>query len=427
MLFTNQQNKTTRSRHTSKKRRTLSGPKAASSKTRRRGKKKAAKPKPLSNISMKPSISRLVKARGIAKKAVSALGKGTGGGVTENTIGKMLSDSRKEPVINLADSSEDSLTSDEDDSICLIKPSPKLTSEWWQYYHVYDRVRHPEMKHYAVCNVHPGCKAKIKVNNGTGGLRRHMEHKHYDAFYKQLYGPKDSTPPPSYPPGDTRLRNDWKTPPINRHFRQVDTVEKRKEQYLARSLYCSWKNNIAFSIFSRPSFRCLFDPFSRDAGAIAVTANRTSMRSGMLEIGEMAKECVSAERMGTKGASTSDHWTGNNNETYTTTSYHYIRDWKLHSLTLDFKVHEGTTTGQAVFEDVADVLCLNDPEQKPFCFYSNTDSTGNMGTLGAHLRENGVEHGYCVDHLLHLNATNAFKGEFPCAVMYMCTCSLTDI
>ena len=143
------------------------------------------------------------------------------------------------------------------------------------------------------------------------------------------------------------------------------------------------------------------------------------MRSGMLEIGEVVKECVVVERKGTKGASTSDHWTGNNNETYSTTSYHYVRDWKLRALTLDFKVHEGTTTGETVFEDAADVLCLNDPEQKPFCFYSNTDSTGNMGTLGAHLRENGVEHGYCVDHLLHLNATKAFKGEFPCAVMYI--------
>ena len=73
---------------------------------------------------------------------------------------------------------------------------------------------------------------------------------------------------------------------------------------------------------------------------------------------------------------------------------------KLHSLTPDFKVDEGTTTGEAVFEDVSDVLCLNDPEQKSFCFYSNTDSTGTMGTPGVHLRENGVENGYCVDHLL---------------------------
>ena len=70
------------------------------------------------------------------------------------------------------------------------------------------------------------------------------------------------------------------------------------------------------------------------------------------------------------GTSTSDYWTENNNETHTTTSFHYIRSWKLHSLTLDFIVHEGTTTGEAVFEDVADVLCMNDPEQKPFCFYS---------------------------------------------------------
>ena len=120
-MFTNQQNKKTRPRQTSKKRRTLSGPKAASSNTHCRTKKKSAKPKPLSNVSMKPSISCLVKARGITNKAISAFGKGTGGEATKNPIGKRLSGSRKEPVINLADSSKDSLSSDEDDDgVCLI-------------------------------------------------------------------------------------------------------------------------------------------------------------------------------------------------------------------------------------------------------------------------------------------------------------------
>ena len=80
---------------------------------------------------MTPAMSRLVKARTSAKKAVSALNKGTGGQATEDTIGKMLAHSRKEPVIDLVYSSNENPSSDEDeDSICLIKPSPKLASEW---------------------------------------------------------------------------------------------------------------------------------------------------------------------------------------------------------------------------------------------------------------------------------------------------------
>ena len=157
----------------------MSGPKAAGSKTRRcgkkksgRGKKKSAKPKPLSNVRMKPSISRLVKARTSAKMAASALDKGTGGHATEDTIGKMLAHSRKEPVIDLVYSSRENPSSDEDEaSICLIKPSPKLTSAWWQYYRVYNPVLRPEMKHIAVCNVrgcnHPSNEDNEDQDNGT--------------------------------------------------------------------------------------------------------------------------------------------------------------------------------------------------------------------------------------------------------------------
>ena len=123
---------------------------------------------------MKPSISRLVKARTSAKMAASALDSGTGGHATEDTIGNMLAHSRKEPVIDLVYSSRENTSSDEDeDSICLIKPSPKLTSVWWQYYRVYDPVLHPEMKHIVVCNVrgcnHPINEDSKEQDNGNEG------------------------------------------------------------------------------------------------------------------------------------------------------------------------------------------------------------------------------------------------------------------
>ena len=99
-----------------------------------------------------------------------------------------------------------------------------------------------------------------------------------------------------------------------------------------------------------------------------------------------------------KGSWTTDHWTGPNDETYSnsTTTFHYIEDWKMKSLVIDFKVFWGTTSGEAVSHDQRKVLQGVD-DSKPFCLMGVTDTTGSMGTLGKYLREDGKEHGYCTD------------------------------
>ncbi len=40
-----------------------------------------------------------------------------------------------------------------------------------------------------------------------------------------------------------------------------------------------------------------------------------------------------------------------------------------------------------------------------------TDTTENMGKLGRYLHDNGKEHGYCMDHNLHLVAKLAFEHD----------------
>ena len=105
-----------------------------------------------------------------------------------------------------------------------------------------------------------------------------------------------------------------------------------------------------------------------------------------------------------------------------TVTSHWINNatWRLHSACLDFKVFEGSTTGERIYEDIVAVLQKYQGESKDtivFDTISITDTTGNMGKLGRYLRENGKEHGYCTDHNLHLVAKLAFEREIVCVLM----------
>ncbi len=81
---------------------------------------------------------------------------------------------------------------------------------------------------------------------------------------------------------------------------------------------------------------------------------------------------------------------------------------------LDFKVFEGSTTGERIYEDVVVVLQKYQHEAKDTIAFETigiTDTIGNMRKLGRYLRENGKEHSYCTDHNLHCVAKLAFERE----------------
>lgn len=163
-------------------------------------------------------------------------------------------------------------------------------------------------------------------------------------------------------------------------------------------------------------------------------------------LGQYAMEATKLELRGKKMAWTTDHWTGPNNMTYTTLTAHYIDDdWKLQSACLDFKVFHGRMTGENIYNDVilvlnefkgeevtvmdmdmvADPHIINTDDENEFdmeleTIIGVTDTTGNMGTLGKYLRENGHEHAYCMDHNFHLNAKLAFDGTFQKVFGFCC-------
>ena len=104
---------------------------------------------------------------------------------------------------------------------------------------------------------------------------------------------------------------------------------------------------------------------------------------------------------------------------------HWIdgKTWMLKSAVLDFKIFEGSTTGERIYEDILVVLQKYQGETEDTIVFDTigiTDTTGNMEKLGKRLRENGKEHGYCTDHNLHLVAKLAFDREISCDICVLC-------
>lgn len=134
-----------------------------------------------------------------------------------------------------------------------------------------------------------------------------------------------------------------------------------------------------------------------------------------MKLGRYAGEAVLLELKGQRLSWTNDHWTGPNDETYTTVTGHYIsNDWQMQSACLDFKVFHGSTTGEKIYADIKSVLTKFKGETVLMMedTIGITDTTGNMGVLGRFLRENGHEHAYCTDHNFHLNAKLAFDCKY---------------
>jgi hypothetical protein len=84
---------------------------------------------------------------------------------------------------------------------------------------------------------------------------------------------------------------------------------------------------------------------------------------------------------------TTDHWSGPNDQTYSTLTSHWIDElWEMESC-----VQLSTI--------ILDYLGV-------------TDTTGSMGVLGQYCRrDNGRRHAYCADHNFHRNAILAFNRE----------------
>ncbi len=110
-----------------------------------------------------------------------------------------------------------------------------------------------------------------------------------------------------------------------------------------------------FSNNASLEFRHLFPPLHKEADKITdVPPNQ--VREEIFTLGALAMRATKLEVSAHKGSQTTDQWTGCDDATYTTTTFLYIKNWSLRSIIVDFTVFHGTTSGEAIYNDQAQVL-----------------------------------------------------------------------
>lgn len=255
------------------------------------------------------------------------------------------------------------------------------------------------MKDYARCGVE-GCDGQVKCNNGTGGLKKHLQYKHpelFDEIIRQQYR--------SQHPASSKFARISSFLTKKSKAKSVNDIKAAVQQAVA-----SWviDSNSPLAAIESESFRQMFHPLHDKAPAI-LSIGRHKIREEIVKTGTVAVDATTKELHKHYLAITTDHWTSPADDTYSVVTGHYIEDWNLCSVIIDFKVWHGSTTGDLLGQDLMGVVRKNAMFAK--LLIAVTDTTGNMVTLGRHLREQEVEHAFCIDHNLHRNALLAFDGE----------------
>jgi len=259
---------------------------------------------------------------------------------------------------------------------------------------LYDPRYHPNHRENAHCT---HCFADISIKGRTtSGLKRHLQSRHREQFESI----NDTASTSSETTGQQS---------ISHLFSKAKNMNDIHTKYVHAVTNFIIAESQPFTIVASPEFRGLFRPFHKEANKITEVSSY-QLREEIFTLRLIAKKATKLEVDVQKGSWTTDHWTGCNDATYTTTTFHYIKQWSLRNIIVDFKVFHGTTSGEAIYKDQAAVLA--EYTKKENIVIGITDTTGSMGVLGQHLHNNGMEHAYCTDHNLHCNAILAFAGEY---------------
>jgi hypothetical protein len=284
-----------------------------------------------------------------------------------------------------------------------------VQSIWWNHFMKFNPLKHKNNSEKVACNLcfesHCYTRGTVSCKAGnTSGMKRHFM-THHRKEYEAMQVKKPSSDQAK------------KAGSINRFYplQQKDYffgIEDIKRQF--KVAVASWvvQEAVPISMVEAPSFRNMFEPFNKKASEIT-NVNRHTVREEIMTMGRYAWKATEIEMTGREVAWTTDHWTGPNDETYSTVTSHFINDnWTLESCCLDFKVFTGTTSGEAIYNDIHNVLNQFQGDSTIVLdTIGITDTTGNMGKLGQYCRDNGRRHGYCTDHNFHRNAIKAFSRE----------------
>lgn len=252
----------------------------------------------------------------------------------------------------------------------------------------------PDCKDKAVCLT---CNDEINVSKGVSGLSGHLQHHHQELYMKVKHptlfntntGAKEDR-------GIDKLLGAYKRP----------SKETRKKEILNAVTAWVVEENQSLNAVEKPSFKRMLQTVAVDQFCPVPTI--ANVREDIMYLGVVSREALKRELKGKYFSITTDHWTSPNDETFSCLTVHWIENGEMHRAVLAFEVFHGTTTGVALGEDFQRVFDLYDFDLK-YVVAVVTDTTGNMNTFGECLRQKGVAHLYCVDHVLNLNSKLAYN------------------
>jgi hypothetical protein len=232
-------------------------------------------------------------------------------------------------------------------------------SPWWEGFEHFIPAKHPTLyKEHVLCkecstfcnNPDAGI-VKIGVSQSTSNLWSHRKHNHlaeYDTITKGLNNnTKKSDGEGVLPASILNMPG----------FTAKVKVKDAKLLYRTAATTLAIEEGIPFRTFSQPSFRQLFIPLNAESDKI-INLSRNDVRDSVVEMGGFVIEANKRKIRNHQILWTTDHWTGAEKGTYTTVTAHWINKttWKLYSACLDFKVFEGSTTGERIYKDILKVL-----------------------------------------------------------------------
>ena len=145
------------------------------------------------------------------------------------------------------------------------------------------------------------------------------------------------------------------------HIRSFKGFEKKKKssqelKILFHDSVVRWimEEAVPFRYVEAKSFRSMINSVIDNSNEDDMfRMSRSMLRTKILKLGLLCKQATKEELKKYQLSFTTDHWTGPNDETYTTLTCHYIsEEWEYHSCVVDFKVFHGTTRGQDCGEDL---------------------------------------------------------------------------
>jgi hypothetical protein len=254
----------------------------------------------------------------------------------------------------------------------------KKSSVWWEGFTQFIPSKLPKLfTEYVMClscsklaNPESGL-VKIGIFQSTSNLRAHKKFNHPKEY--KVIANSNNLKTPQSPVPMTSIKN------MSGFVTKLKT-KCAKLIYRTAAAMLAIEEGIPFHTFEQPSFRRLFTPLNHESNKI-VKLQRHQVKDAVLKMGSYAMKATKQE---IHNHWTTNHWTGQDKATYTTVTAHWINDktWMLKSAVLDFKIFEGSTIGERIYEDVVVVLQKYQVETEDTIVFDTigiTDTTGNMG------------------------------------------------